>query len=180
MDSDKILTLTGLNDVSNLINENFINSYNLTIQYIERGLFGRKGKVKTLFEVDGKYQDVINDKNYVDIIMEDVREKRFIKIDNFAFNNDYSRIASKDFRVLVDDLNGNVPRDVLLHVASVATLMLSNKLEIPIGYDYITEFMKKYGYTEFKYNSNGYLHITLKENSLFSIRGGVPLVQKYK
>lgn len=116
-----------------------------------------------MFEVENSLKILNNVKlkeQYQDIIL-DNSETHFLNVDNFAFNRDGTKVATKDFRVLVDDLNGSVTREEMLHVISIASLMLSGLIEYPIGSDYIRGILGKYGYTEFTFQENGYLHITI-------------------
>jgi hypothetical protein len=154
--------------ISEIVSEDFILSFDFSIQKYQPGwVFGfpnRFKDVETIFELKDA-TEVLNKEDllefYVDEIMDKPYKRRFMHIDNFCFSKDRTKVATKNFRILIDDLSGKVPRDELLHIASIASLMLSGKLEYTIGYDYICDIMKKYGYTKFTFQENGYLHIDL-------------------
>lgn len=166
MDSSKIQKIFYDNSISKVVVEDYIRNFDLTIQYLSsKGIFGynKNKELVTLFEFDNS-SDIINNlndrTNYINTIL-DFRSKKFMNINNFCFNKDGTRIATKDFRILVDDTRGAIPREEQLHIISVATLMLSGIIEYPIGCDFIKTKMKKYGLTDFIYQENGYLHIKI-------------------
>lgn len=171
LDSTQIRSFIELDGISNIVVEHYLENLNLTIQYMtsRRALFGssRLKEIETLFNIINPKvllsDNGVKDK-FVEVLLEANKNKRFIHVDNFSFSKAGNKIATRDFRILVDDLNGTVPRNELLHLASVATMMLSNIIEYPIGYDYIQTIMKKYGYTNFRYQGNGYLHITIGDS----------------
>jgi hypothetical protein len=157
--------------ISEIVNEEFIRSFDFSIQqFYNKGLFGFRKQfsdIKTLFELKDASQIFISEQNledYLDILFEPSTSKKFMNIDNFCFSKDRTKIATKDFRILIDDLSGIVPKDEMLNIATVASLMLSGHLEYAIGYDYIVDVMKKYGYTTFTFQEKGYIHINLGDN----------------
>lgn len=170
-------------ELSEIVFEEFIHSFDFSVQQFQlRGLFGFRKQfrdIKTLFELKDSNELFTDEKKleeYIDILFEDSGTKKFMSIDNFCFSKDRTKIATKDFRILIDDLSGIVPKDEMLHIATIASLMLSGGIEYPIGYDYIVSVMKKYGYTTFTFQEKGYLHINLgdgKDSLIFKQPGNV-------
>lgn len=158
-----------------IVSSEFLSQLNLSIQhYNSRKLALFKNynydKTITLFSVENVDQIQISQEildNYLDILLESDVSRRFISEDNFCFSKDGTKLATKDLRILIDDLKGIIPKEEMLHIASIASLMLGGLIEYPVGYDYIKDIMLKYGYTEFSYQDNGYLHITIKENQKY-------------
>lgn len=104
------------------------------------------------------------EENYMNILLDwDTKNKAFLNTRNFLFSSDDSKIISKDGRVLVYNHYGNIPKDIMLNIASVALMMLSGNCNQAVGYDYIRTVMMKYGNAEFTFQMNGYLHIKLGE-----------------
>lgn len=169
LERSKILEFVKNAMLSKIVEEDFIFSLNLSLQEFK---FKPRVNLKTWFtkdisdvmRIDEPQEILLNNdfkKSFIEILMEGGFTHKFIHVDNFSFSSDSSKIATKDFRILIDDLKGTVPKDVKLNIASVAAMMLSGIIQYPIGYDYITDKMKKFGYTSFEYQGNGYLHITI-------------------
>lgn len=172
MNSDHIRKIVEDKELSEIVSEQFIRSFDLSVQQFQYdSIFGFRKRfrdIETILEVNNNPIFLMDEnllKNYQEILMEPSVYKKFMHIDNFCFSKDNSKLATKDFRVLIDDLSGSVPRDELLNVASIASLMLSGYIDYTIGYDYIIEIMKKYGYTEFTFQERGYIHIKLGDKT---------------
>lgn len=103
--------------------------------------------------------------NYLNTLLDYNDEVRFMDENNFIFSKDESKIATRNLRVLVDSKKGLVPKEVLMHVASIASLMLADVIDYSTGYLHILDFMKRYGYAEFRYQAEGYLHIKINKSS---------------
>lgn len=102
--------------------------------------------------------------DYLNNIMTDNKTCNFLSPENFAFSENGSRTATKDFRVLVDDLVGKIPKNEMLHLISTSTLMLADFISYPIGYEYLKKRYKRYGELNFTYQLNGYLHIRISKS----------------
>lgn len=116
------------------------------------------------------------EENYIKILLDwESKNKAFINTENFLFSSDDSKIISRDGRVLVYSHYGKVPKDIMLNIASVALMMLSGNCDQAIGYDYVRTVMKNYGFAEFTFQMNGYLHIKLGENPKMQYRATTKL-----
>lgn len=133
-----------------------------------------------VFEVPKISQQLLkepeNQLNYQNILLDVSDGIKFIDDLNFLFTNEKNRGASKNFRILVDDLIGTVPEEAMKHVMSVCACMCAGIIEFPIGHDHIIEFMKKYGYADFTYAANGNIRIDIKKRgrnyNILSYKGG--------
>lgn len=115
--------------------------------------------------------------NYMQVLMDDKTSNlAFIDINNFLITKDKSKILSKDGRILIYDVSGNIPEDALLNVATVALMMLSGNCDQVIGYAYIASIMKVYGSTDFTFSMNGYMHIRVGKDPKMQYRSTVGLV----
>lgn len=165
MDFNKLIKLVKESGLDNIISSDYVLRLNIDLQRYETRLFGMNSpNLITDIEVKDASMLLENAKlkyEYIGTLLDTNKFVYFISKDNFGFNKFNNRIATIDFRVLIDDRNGKVPFNKLLHVASVASLMLSGVISYPVGYEHITQFMRRYGYTNFTYQSNGYLHIEL-------------------
>jgi hypothetical protein len=168
MSAERIRTILESKEISEIVDEEFIRTFDLSIQEFQpKRLFASKQRfvdIQTLFEINDvtkQLHDEVLWENFIDTILEHSNNKKFISIDNFCFSKDRTKVATKDFRILIDDLSGKIPKDEMLHVATIASLMLAGKFNIVHGYDYIMDIMKKYGYTSFSYQGKGYLHVSL-------------------
>lgn len=173
LNSERLKTLLNVDQLAKIVIEDYVKTIDFSLQYYKKGLFGinmeRSKNIKTLFKVKDSSEVTMNSdtlKKYIDILMQTDPEYKFMTIDNFAFSEDKHRIATMDFRILVDDLSGKVPKWILLHAASIATAMLSGLLEYAIGYDHIVSMMDRYGYTKFSYQSNGYLRLVISKDKV--------------
>jgi hypothetical protein len=173
MNSESIRKIVENKELSEIVLDSYLRSFDLSIQQFQYnpafGFRKRFRNIETVIKANDPAKLVLDGKllkYYQDTLMDPGLYKKFLHIDNFCFSKDRQKLATKDFRVLLDDLSGVVPRDELLNAASIASLMLSGAIEYPIGHDYILEMMKRYGYAEFTYISKGYIHISIdKEKS---------------
>jgi hypothetical protein len=166
MESHKILQIiNGKTGLSEIVSSEYIKNFDLTLQCFENiGLFGAEKRVKTIMEIDDPL-DVLNSdvikESFENVLFESISRKRFINVENFCFTRDGTKCATKDLRILINDNRGDIPREMLLHIASIAASMLTGIIEYPIGYDYISNYMEKYGKTTFSSLGKGYLHINV-------------------
>jgi hypothetical protein len=167
LESSRIREIVALTELSRIIDKEYLTRLDFSVQQFKaKGLFcrTRMKEVETIFYVHDPTL-LINLENYknnfIEVMFENSDRKKFLNVNNFNFSRDGTKIATVDFRVLVDDLSGKVSKEELLHIASIASMMLTGIIEYPIGYSYIIDFMKKHGYTEFTFQENGYLHIKL-------------------
>lgn len=168
-DPSRLIEFLNSNMVAVSIGDNYIDNYDLTIQKFERRLVGGP-KLIDVFRFNNKFSEL--GEQYISDIL-DTSEVKFMNINNFAFDSTRTRLASKDFRVVIDDLKGRVPKNELLHVATICTLMLSGKLEAPIAREHIISFMRKYGYIHFEYSENGYVYVFIdRKTNEFIYRQG--------
>lgn len=167
--SPQIINYINLNDISNVINDKFILTYDLSLYKYNRNMFKRS--INQLFYVNDGENFMINSQNlnnYINIILDTTDYIKFMNPNNFAFNEDFHRIASFDFRILIDDLTGKVTKEDLLHIASISSLILSGKIDVPIGYQHIIDYLEKKGEVVQNFSLNGYMHIKiLKKTNLF-------------
>lgn len=168
MSNSKIREILELNGVTRIVVPEFIRGYDISIQCFKtRGILGNSKnyqEILNVMEINQPIAVLESDElimNFQDILLENSKNKRFISQENFCFNMDGTKLATKDFRILIDDFNGNIPKELLLHVGSIAFCMLTGIIDYPIGYDYIKSIMLRYGETEFFHFSEAYLHITI-------------------
>lgn len=180
---DTILKTCNFGDLSNIISDQFIKNFDLTLQKFEGNLFKDK-KIINVMEINNTLELLENQRNmdnYISVLTDESGNPIFIKSDNFAFSKTESRMATVDFRVFIHDLTGKVPKDVSMHVGSLCVMMLSGKIEYPIGYDSILRVLKKYGVPIINFKSDGYIHLTIdnpKSLQNLIIKGGIRTIQK--
>lgn len=155
------------------IDVDILSNYDLSLYELKSSKslsFGRPNTeqpqiIEKLGKIMSPEQMLIVKENYLKILLDyETKNKVFIGKTNFLFTEDYSKIMSKDSRILVYDHRGNVPKDVMLNIASVALMMLSGNCDQILGYAYIQSVMRQYGKADFTFQMNGYLHIKLGEN----------------
>jgi hypothetical protein len=167
MESHKITQIISEeNGLSDIVDSNYIKNLDLTIQAFENhGFFGAPlRKIENIMVIDNPLDVLTSEKlkqDFQDIILEPTRRKRFIGVKNFYFTKDGRKCATGDLRVLVSSDRADIPNETMLHIASIGAMMLVGIMDYPLGYDYIREFMQRYGETEFQTNGKGYLHITV-------------------
>lgn len=165
----KLLNDLDLNALSNIVVDDYLLSLDLSIYKYNKGLF--KSGIVEVLKVDNNI-DLISDSSlfaeYLKIILNPDEGIKFMNPNNFAFTDDMSRIASFDFRILIDDLTGKVTKEELLHIATISSLMLSGKIDIPIGYQMIIDCLEKKGQVTQSYSSSGYLHIQINQRTFLT------------
>jgi hypothetical protein len=164
-----------LNELDNVVNENYLYNYDMNLQKFRnpKAFFGsRRNDIINVFNVENSIKFIDNMdfneeilKGYLNMFYDDPDNNVFLHSNNYYFDKTSSRIASKDFRITIDDLSRKSHVFEKLYCASIATLMLAGKIEYPIGVDIINSVLKPYGYTSYQHVGNGYLHITLNSNS---------------
>lgn len=180
---DTIFERCNFGKLSNVISDQFIKSFDLTLQKIEKRPF-KESKIINVIEIESRKSILENQDNmdkYLSILTDDSGNPIFMNSENFAFSKTSSRMATVDFRVFINDLTGKVPKDVRMHIGSLCVMMLSGKLEYPIGYDSILRALKKYGVPIFNYRSSGYIHLTIDNSKTLqdlAIKGGITTIQK--
>lgn len=161
--------LSDHHDLCNIeIGRDFLFQYDLSLfEYIYKSnLFKKKNQeieMKEKFSVKDT-RSFLESKNlmdnYVNVLMEKPKgNKLAFNKGEFIISDKGDSLMSKDGRILVHSHKGNIPKDILLNVSTVALLMLSGNIEYTRGYDYIKEILSVYGQTEFLFQMNGYLHI---------------------
>lgn len=164
---EKLIDLFGLKELSNITNESYIKTIDLSLfRYEPRSIFlpiNEDTKMVKMFEIEN-YKDIVANpdmlENYLKILLED-NKYTFMSLDNFSFNLSGNKIATKKFTIFINDQTGKVPKYKLLHLASIAIMMITGYLPIPEGYDRIRSIVKQYGEATFEYQQNGYLHILI-------------------
>lgn len=166
----RVFEFANLNRISSIVDENYVNKLDLTImRVIPSKIFEnpKSKQVETLFRVQNN-QDILNDADMLDmfrkiILKED--EINFISLNNFAFSKDLKKLATKDMHIMIDNkLSKNIPEEEMLHLATVASMMLTNMIDYYFGYEYILKRIKRYGHVEFRYHSNGILNLIIVDH----------------
>lgn len=165
---------SGIDALANIVISDYVNNLNLSLFKLDTRrsrLFARKDKVLVLVypyvkshKVQGSNQKVILSDAYLKMLLTDNKSCLFISADNFSLSSDTSRIATQDFRILIDDLVGRIPKQEMLHAATITSLMLAGLIEYSIGYKYLTKRYEKYGKLNFVYQANGYLHLRISKS----------------
>lgn len=183
--------------MTNTIDESYINKFDF--RFVTRNV-GKWDKIKGVFKIFNKrdstdakvdfidlrefvhnpdFENNVMSVDFIDFILDDRVMPRLVD-ENFYYNINSNKIATKDFRILIDSIPGTVPKDELSHVATVASMMLIGSINYAVGNAYIVKFMKKYGYTELIFQENGYIHIKITEHGIqdlslkqpFDLKGG--------
>jgi hypothetical protein len=167
------------------IGPDFLDPYNLCLYdySIKKKRLFRTDKLretkKPIFDVGDNIQftkDKLIMYDYCRILMDDTQVNKFsINLDNFIFSDDDSTLASKDYRIIIKDFTGDVPNHILLHLSTVALMLLSGNCEQSMAYDYINIIMRKYGKVEFTFQFNGYLHIKIGEIPKYNYKASTVL-----
>lgn len=170
LDSPKILNRFRYKDISNIIDSNYFRNIDLSLYHFKDRTFSFD-KIVKLFDVDNSnlVQDDSKMKEYFNILIDRKDNIKFMNPDSFVFSELSNKIATYDFRILIDDDTGKVNKRDMLHVASIAKLALSGLIEIPICHQEIEDYLSKYGEVEIKFSSNGYLHLKLFKKDRFRL-----------
>jgi hypothetical protein len=155
---------------------NYLDQYDLSIETYEpepksRLFFGkRKDGPIEIFEnkVIMKFAEFNERYKFVDKLLNYDKTLITLSKNNFFISKNLNLIASKDFRVVVYDSTNKIPQKILLYAASVALMVISGKLEAPIGYQAIRDIMDNYGMVEFNYQVEGYMRIDINKSEGFN------------
>lgn len=164
------------NKIELIVDKDFLSSYDLSIQTFNvKRTFGfatgvDERQVETVFDIldsNEFIEDLRRKEILVNMFLQQQKNKIFINVGNFVVSNDGHSIATKDFRILIDDLSNKASRQDMLYCCSVAALMVADVITYPVGSDLIKCVMKKYGYSSFTYQANGYIHIKIEKDLAF-------------
>lgn len=173
LEYNDMLKAAGLDEsqLSSVIKEDYIMMLDLSIVTYPRKKLGRNPETKGgILNMDSNRDllliENIDLKNtFIRNILDSENGITSLNTSNFRFNNSKDRIASKDFRVMVEDSTSKLNEYEMLHSISVATLMLCGVIEMPVGNMYLKDRYKKYGRTEIVYSDYGVLHMKIFNNN---------------
>lgn len=165
-----------------ITSDRLLSDIDMTVFSYDRGFFsGIAGRSKLIYEVT----------NSNDILMNPIVKETYFKLfldlnvgivhiheDNFGYDISGHRLATKDFRVFVNDLTKKVPKQILISVGTHILYALSGHFDVMRCNDHIRELLKSYGNPVLFYHGMGYLHIDICNNKkesekLLSIREGI-------
>jgi hypothetical protein len=173
--------------ISQIVVPDYLSGIDLTCFTTDRSVIpgfirrNKDTKINKLFSVKDSSEILNNNNNkqgYIRALL-DPDKKIFLNPKYFNYRDDRSRIATSDFRVLIDVIGKKPSEEEILHIATVALCMLVGIVPIPYGRQYIITFMNRYGYTEFSFMENGFIRIKIKNNmSSITTNYGVNLSPK--
>lgn len=136
------------------------------IEYVEEGkLFSSKKDLKTkwLFKLPGV--EALQSKGTSRLLCSELLDNssgfRSLPIENFIIHKDLRYVASNDLRVVVRNLSGKIPQNIMHNIASVSLLMIAGLIDYNVANSYIRGIMVKYGQTRLEYQASGYLIVDL-------------------
>lgn len=170
--SNKVKTFYDVNRIQNVVDEDAqplnLNIYKITFE--DESKFSLDIETYNLQLVQDvqklSYLDGETIKNKYSEIFLNPDDKLVIDLGKYKYDIDQRKIASNNYKVLLST-NGNVPVGVMLHIQSVATLMLADIIDVSIGSDYLKDICSKYGILEITFQQKGYLFMKINEKPSF-------------
>lgn len=161
-------------DVSTIVAEEYILKLDMSL-FEARTPFLAKFRdvnidIKEIIHIDSPGQLILTNalrEFYTNKLMDTKKNTyRFINPSNFVFNIDNTKVASKDFRVMIHDhTTKQIPYQVKLHLCTIASGMLTGVINYNEGYLRLEYIMSEYGILRFMYTQNGIFHIEVHSNS---------------
>jgi hypothetical protein len=103
----------------------------------------------------------------------DKKKKIAINPNNFLVSDRGDSVVSKDLRIVTYDFTGNIPQNVLMHLSTVAFMMLHGLCDMAVGTAHIKQISKKHGVAEILYQESGYLHLKIGSEPKLELKSSV-------
>lgn len=163
MTSNQILEFMQYRNLDKVIDERYIYSLDLSLYAYEKvSLFERV--IKQLFYIENSvelFNDNLLFSKYLETLFDTKGGVKFMNPKGFAFSEGKDRIVNNDFRVLIQDNTNKLNKEDLLYLATISSLIITGKLDLPIGYQEVNDYIRGKGEVLQEYASNGYLHIKI-------------------
>lgn len=154
----------------------FIENYDLSLYevqspFISKFMSGRsKSEIRKVSTAPLSIKDVeMNSEvfqEYVKLIYED-RNKISFNPDIFITNNDNTRLATNDFRIILNEGGSKkIPLFIKHKVASICILLLIGYMDEPIAYNLIKDLVKDYCILDMTFQAKGFVYVNFLNSSI--------------